>query len=95
MVNIGGTVQKWLLGTLHPVAGERKDKAITILKQNQQKNIKEDNKQNSWSKLIDKYSKNIGKIPSNQRKIEHNIENWKSYRSILQVFDNAFLVRKS
>lgn len=80
LINLGGTVQKWLFGTLNAEDGERYDKALTTLKQNQQKIVTEVNNQISLSKqLIDRYSKDIEIITNNQKKISKYIDTYLPY----------------
>lgn len=68
-------MQKWLWGTLNAEDGERYDKGITILKQNQQKFVKEVNNHVSLSKqFVDIDSNDIEAITSNQTDIEIYIE---------------------
>lgn len=80
LINFGGTVQKWLWGTLNADDGERYDKALTTLKQNQQKIVREVNNQISISKhLIERYSKDIERISMNQKKISSLINTYLPY----------------
>ncbi|KAF5285247.1 hypothetical protein FQA39_LY16708 [Lamprigera yunnana] len=66
----GGTISKWLFGTLDSVDGEKYKTDIKNLKQNQLKLIKNVNSQLSISKeLLNKYSSTMDTIVSTQKKI--------------------------
>lgn len=83
LINAGGTLQKFLFGTLDANDGEHYENILTELKNNQRKIIQETNVQLSLSRtLIDKYSKTIEKITLNQQKIADYVNNFN------QRFDN-------
>lgn len=88
LINVGGTVQKFLFGTLNAEDGERYDKALLTLKQNQQKVVSEVNSQISLSKqLIERYTKDIERITSNQKKISEFIKGrWPNIDNISDQF---------
>jgi len=88
LINIVGSVQKFIFGTLDASDGERYDNALKILKDNQIKIIKEVNSQISLSKSLNaKYSKTIDEIIINQRKITNHIA---SYSERLTNVTNDF-----
>lgn len=75
LINFGGTISKWPFGTLDADDGDKYDKILFSLKENQQKIDKQVNSQISLSeKLIDKFSKSIETIINNQRKISDYID---------------------
>lgn len=77
LINAGGTLQKWIFGTLDATDGERYENILRNLKENQEKIVKQTNAQISLSKaLVDKYSKGIDKIALNQQKISDYVANF-------------------
>lgn len=88
LINLGGSLQKFLFGTLDANDGERYENALKTLRSNQQNIVKQVNSQISLSKsLIDRYSRTIDSIVSNQHTISNFITNY-SHR--LQNITNEF-----
>lgn len=88
LFNAVGTVQKWLFGTLDANDEIKYENALKTLKDNQQKIVKQVNSQISLSKsLIQKYSKDIELIISNQQKMSKFIT---QYSRRLENVTNEF-----
>uniref|UniRef100_A0A6P7H0E3 Uncharacterized protein LOC114349305 n=1 Tax=Diabrotica virgifera virgifera TaxID=50390 RepID=A0A6P7H0E3_DIAVI len=70
-----GKVNKYLLGNLDSDDGDRYDKAIEVLENNQKHIIHETNLQISlYKKLIDHYNKSLATLWQNQEKLQRNLQ---------------------
>lgn len=95
LFNFIGTINKWFTGTLDADDGERYEKALRTLENNQNEIVKHVNSQISLSKqLVNNYAKTIGTLTENQQKVMKFITDFKNqyHRSDSKSFQSYALI---
>lgn len=91
LINAGGSVAKFLFGTLDATDGENYDRAIQILKSNKERVVTTVNSQISLSKqLVEKFSSSIAIIISNQKQIAQYVNKYKFTLNTLTSFTDTW-----